>query len=438
MQKIVLGLVGLNLILVGCLAVAWSQRTSGKTRAANVIASVSSASVNHAAPTPRSTPSQPRATPSSPAKVGWASIASPDLRTYAANLRRVGCPEETIREIMLAEANRFYGAQERALKVRPDDMAPWEEASRSDRRGAESKLRQLLEEKRSLLKDLTGVDVGIDMPSRLAGRDVETFDGAFGALPESKRDPVRAIQEQYWAQSDDIKQRTLGYLEPEDRDAFLRIKTERREALAKVLTPRELQDYELKTSATAPALRSRLEGFEVTDEEFRKVFDFMQPLDEQYSLSRRNPDPVNQEFTAARNQAEKDLQEQIHQVLGDERYAEYERTRDPVYRTIDQVGSEAGVPKETIIQAYQAQQQMQEEAKRLLQDGNLTPEQRAQGLQEMRIQAEQKAQELFGDKAAQILQKLPGFRSAERSGMPVNRGEVNPNPGVDNAAPLPP
>ena len=81
---------------------------------------------------------------------------------------------------------------------------------------------------------------------------------------------------------------------------------------------------------------------------------------------------------------------------------------------------------------------MQEEAKRLLQDGNLTPEQRAQALQEMRVQAEQRAQELFGDKAAQILQKLPGFRSAERSGMPVNRSEVNPNPGVDHVAPIPP
>ena len=127
----------------------------------------------------------------------------------------------------------------------------------------------------------------------------------FGPCPDAKRDQVRQIQENYWAQSDDIKQRTKGYLEPEDRDEFLRIKTERRDALAKVLTPRELQDYEIKTSDTASNLRSRFNGFNLSDEEFRKVFDYMQPVDDQFSLGRRNPDPTDKEFTASRTEAEK-------------------------------------------------------------------------------------------------------------------------------------
>ena len=92
-----------------------------------------------------------------------------------------------------------------------------------------------------MLKELTGVDVGIDMPPRLAGRDLQKFEGAFAAIGEDKRDQVRAVQEKYWEQSDEIKQRTVGYLEPEDRDEFLRIKTERHDALAKVLTPAESQ-----------------------------------------------------------------------------------------------------------------------------------------------------------------------------------------------------
>jgi alpha-galactosidase/6-phospho-beta-glucosidase family protein len=203
--------------------------------------------------------------------------------------------------------------------------------------------------------------------------------------------------------------------------------------LAKILTPQELQNYELTTSATAPALRARFEGFDVSDPEYRKVFDFMQPLDERYSLSRKNPDPVNQEFTAERNQAEKDVQEYIHQVLGDDRYSEYQRTRDPVYRTINQIGSEAGLPKESIVQAYQAQQQMQEEAKRLMQDPSLNQEQRVQSLQDLRGQAQQKIQQLFGDKGAQMLQQIPDFRLIQRYGL-----SENPNPGVNNLAPTTP
>jgi hypothetical protein len=428
MQKIIPGLVGLNVVLAGCLAVTLVLQTSRKKNAGSA---GSSPSQTYTGVKEGSQPSLAPNNSSLARKGTWSALASPDLKKYAANLRRVGCPEDTIQEIMVAEVNRLYSARERGLKVRPDDVAPWEAGGQRDRRGAESKLRQILAEKRNLLKELTGVDTGISMPSRLAGRDVDTFEAAFGALPESTRDQVRAIQENYWAQSDDIKQRTVGYLEPEDREEFQRIKTERREELAKILTPQELQDYEMQTSATAPALRSRFEGFDVTDQEFRKVFDFMQPLDEQYSLSRRNPDPVNQEFTTARDQAEKDLQTQIHQVLGDERYAEYERTRDPVYRNLRQIGSEEGVPQESILQAYQAQQQMQQEASRLLQDPNLTQEQRAQGLQDLRTLAEQKLQQLFGDKANQILQRLPGIPMAGQYGLRVNGVDVNLKSGAN-------
>jgi hypothetical protein len=438
MQKIIVGLVGLNLVFAGFLGVTLLRRSAAPGAAT---ASESDPADSTAGGNAGVKPLLAGKTPAKGSQAIWASIASTDLRKYAANLRRAGCPEETINEILLAEVNRLYGPRERALKVRPEDLAPWEEASQRDRRGAEMKLRDLLAEKRNLLKELTGVDVGINMPSRLAGREVEPFEIAFSALPETKRDQVRAIQEKYWAQSDEIKQRTVGYLEPEDREEFLRIKSERRAELAKIVTPKELQDYELQTSATAPALRSRFEGFEVSDEEFRKIFDYMQPQDEKFSLSRRNPDPVNPEFTAAREQAEKDLLEQIHQVLGDERYTEYQRTRDPVYRTLRQVGNEAGVPQESILQAYQAQQQMQEEAKRLLQDPNITPEQRTAGFQQMQAQGEQMLQQLFGDKSKQILQRLQGDagnpRFNQRYGIGVggDRVQVIP-PGGGNPAPI--
>src|SRR5262249_29295128 len=133
---------------------------------------------------------QLKARTSSP-KTPWESVASADLAKYADNLRRVGCPEQTIKEILLAEVNRRFATREQALKVRPDDVAPWEKAATYDRHSSEGKLRQLLEEKRSLMKELTGVDVGIDMPTRLAGRDMEKFDTAIGAVPDAKRDQVR-------------------------------------------------------------------------------------------------------------------------------------------------------------------------------------------------------------------------------------------------------
>ena len=427
MQKVTFGLIGLNLVLAGYLAVALTQRPPQPTAAP-----IEAAPQGESAANPTRAQQLKSAPAPAPAKFTWDSIASRDLRRYAANLRQVGCPEQTVKEILSAEVNRIYGLQERALKVRADDIAPWEKQALYDRRGGETKLRQLLEEKRSLLRELTGVDVGIDMPSRLAGRDLGKFEGAFTSLPEDRRDAVRAIQENYWAQSDDIKQRTMGYLEPEDRDEFQRIKTERKEALAKILSPEELLDYEMKTSDVTASLKSRMQGFEITDDEFKKVFGFAQPLDDQYSISRRKPDPEDQDFTAARTQAEKSLEDQIHAVLGDERYAEYQRTRDPVYRGINQAGTEAGLPKESILQAYQAQQEMQAETKRIMQDASLTPEQRAQSLQGMRTQAQQTFQQLFGDKGAQMIQRLPAGRLADRYGITVETLPVLTQPVVDH------
>ncbi|MDB6054504.1 MAG: hypothetical protein JWN25_2027, partial [Verrucomicrobiales bacterium] len=38
----------------------------------------------------------------------WDEIESPDYLTYMANLRSVGCPEETIRDIVLCDINKLY------------------------------------------------------------------------------------------------------------------------------------------------------------------------------------------------------------------------------------------------------------------------------------------------------------------------------------------
>src|SRR5438477_6250578 len=59
-------------------------------------------------PTPRATARRQTSKHSSSRGFDWQSVASPDLRQYIANLRAVQCPEETIRDIILAEANRQY------------------------------------------------------------------------------------------------------------------------------------------------------------------------------------------------------------------------------------------------------------------------------------------------------------------------------------------
>src|SRR5260370_29979163 len=122
MQKIIPGLVGLNVVLAGCLAVTLVLQTSRKKNAGST---ATSPSQTYTGVTEGSQASLPLNNPSLARKGTWSALASPDLRKYAANLRRVGCPEDTIQEIMVAEVNRLYSARERGLKGRPDHVAPW-------------------------------------------------------------------------------------------------------------------------------------------------------------------------------------------------------------------------------------------------------------------------------------------------------------------------
>jgi hypothetical protein len=51
----------------------------------------------------------------------WAQIESTDYRTYVANLRGIGCPERTIRDIIIADVNGLYFA--RREKLRRSELA---------------------------------------------------------------------------------------------------------------------------------------------------------------------------------------------------------------------------------------------------------------------------------------------------------------------------
>jgi hypothetical protein len=73
---------------------------------------------------------------------------------------------------------------------------------------------------------------------------------------------------------------------------------------------------------------------------------------------------------------------------------------------------------------------MQDQSKQIAQDPNLSGDQRALALQQLRAEAQQRATQLFGDKAGEVLQRLPNMRVAERLGLPLNNIQVVPNPGA--------
>ena len=55
------------------------------------------------------------------ARPPWSDLESDDYHEYAANLRRIGCPEKTVRDILVADINDTFAAQRRAIQDRSGD-----------------------------------------------------------------------------------------------------------------------------------------------------------------------------------------------------------------------------------------------------------------------------------------------------------------------------
>src|SRR5689334_12004191 len=91
----------------------------------------------------------------------WGSVESEDYRQYIENLRAIGCPEETIRDIIIADVNKLFASRVAGLYPKPQEYRFWrveDQAARKEEREREQKRRALEKEKHDLIKELLGVD----------------------------------------------------------------------------------------------------------------------------------------------------------------------------------------------------------------------------------------------------------------------------------------
>jgi len=346
----------------------------------------------------------------------WTEVESPDYKEYIAKLRDIQCPEETIRDIIIADINKLYAPREAALKVAGD-----EEASVSDDRSQRiapferrRQLRELQKEKNALLKELLGIELPLEPLRARGARNYELFDAAFKALPPEKRDVVREIQENYWQNSDALKdkysnRRTMEYIEE-----YTRLNVERKAQLANALTPDEMDEYEMRTTNVAQNMRSSMEGFNPTEEEFKKIFRIRKEIEEPFGGllgasalvdAQGNVNAQNQRSYADR---QKEINEKVKEMLGPERAQQYELSQDSSYRTMRQLGTRFGLSAEVVMQSYELQKTYRDQQRQLRADPSVPPEQRNAALQQLQSTYEAQFNQLVGERAAQAYRNNRG------------------------------
>jgi LysM repeat protein len=318
----------------------------------------------------------------------WQQIESADYSIYIANLRDVGCPEQTIRDIIIADVNQLY-SRRRATELTTAEQQWWRsEPDTNIVRAAAEKALELENERRALLTRLLGITwetgdlASLPRPSRPG----VVLDGAvLGSLPvETKlaiQDVSQRSQDRMQAYLD--AQRSAGK-EP-DPVELAKLRQQTRDDLARLLSPPALEEFLLRYSQNANDLRTefgQLRFFDPTPDEFRAVFQATDTLDQRIQLLADATDPGS---VAARKALEDQRDNAIKAALGSKRYEEYHLLHDPVYRDAMATADEAGTP-EAAGTFYAINLAALAEQNRIRGDTNLTADQKSIELKRLELE----------------------------------------------------
>lgn len=331
-------------------------------------------------------------------KFDWRQVESEDYRRYIANLRAIGCPEETIRDIIVADVNKLYESRRRELPPSTNRFQFWKAGNPmagmfdSDRM---EKSQALNKEKRALLKELLGVEPDLK-PDMMAGVN-DVFSSMLDFLPAEKQSKVMDVYMNYQAKL----AKSLGSSgapDAEDMKRMQKVQKEMEAELAGVMTPQEFEDYQLRMSQTAMVMRMQLASFEPNEQEFRQIFKYKKTYEDEFGLAGMYG--LNSADKAEKEKAEsakKAVDSQIKAALGDERYVEYERSQDWSYQGMYKTAERSGLGKAEANKVYDMKKLAETEAAKIRTDQSLTPEQRTAALQGIRNETEKGIRTVFGE-----------------------------------------
>ncbi|HEY1172369.1 MAG TPA: hypothetical protein VGH19_13460 [Verrucomicrobiae bacterium] len=322
-------------------------------------------------------------------RITWEMVESGDYKEYIDNLRAIGCPEETIRDIILADVNKLYEQKKQTLRGGGGKFEYWKGGNPllgAMDSGLMQKLKALEEEKLAVLRAL---GITPDGKAELA-RVVTPFDAMMDFLPEEKK--TRVIKILTDKQSRMMEASKNG----SDQEAMASAIKETEAALKASMTPEEFEDYQLRFSLTANLMRSQTAGFDPNEAEFMAVFKLREPFDNEFSpLTRGNE---NEEQRKIREDAEGKLKEGIKNAIGEERYIAYERAQDWNFQQIYQAAVKGELSAAEAVKVYDLKNYAEQGTMNVLKNQDLTQEQRVQMLQQLQQQTEASVKGILGEK----------------------------------------
>ncbi len=249
--------------------------------------------------------------------------------------------------------------------------------------------RELTKEMTNAMKELLGPDY------MTAGMNEETrtmFARQYGDLPPEKIVQLQQVMQDFSQQQSEIYGPSVGGFSvrlPEDTARLAQLEKDRRAAIAALLTPEELENYDLRSSNSAAPLRSQLVAFEPSEAEYRTLFKLQQAFDEKYPNSLMMGS-VSQDLLRERSQAQQKLKEDMAAALPPDRAEAFLLASEPNASTVARIIGRLDMPMSTVGQVITIQKEIQAQATALRTDRTLTADVRNQALAALQQQANER------------------------------------------------
>ena len=317
----------------------------------------------------------------------WRHVESEDYKTYIANLRAIQCPEQTIREIIMADVGKLYQKRYQPYRKAQKDFQFWQTGNMGwGGNDIPPKVYQETEkEKRQLLKELLGADMDREM-ARQHGWESSWQTQFYERMGEEMRDRLHSLQIRYQSLESEIHKRSRGYFDEEDQEELKKLQRERRKETAALLGT-EAEEFEVRFSNLANEIKWNMEGFNPSEEEFRAIYKARAAAEDG---EKRDGSKLDQELKAA---------------LGEGRYKEYQLAQDWEFKNLNKIAEREGLGRESAVKVYDMKKEAEEAASKLRRDGTLSKEERDQKLKAIRAETEKAITETIG---------ANGFKSYKR------------------------
>ena len=326
----------------------------------------------------------------------WRQVESTDYRTYIANLRKIGCPEATIKDIILTDIMRLFAERRGQFYQNGREFKFWEtrEKHALTARQMEERDKQLAKidkEVPSVLRELLGVNYDREINKYFV--DNREDERRLSFVSEEKRRQLLALREEL----EGLKEHLLDQAQagqPMDLNGLKKIEEHRKEALSRILTPEEREEFELRTSDTAERLRTELVGFNPTEQEFREIYQLWQAHDEKFAFV----SAADASAAKAKEQDRQRIEQDIKSMLDPQRGVDYDRAHNPDYQLLSVFSERYELPQTTAQAIFEIKQIAENARQSLLAEKSLGEAERLAAMKAIHEETQRAVRQNLGDR----------------------------------------